>query len=172
MAFNSDYRWCVAYRCVQLLTLLDIQWVMHRTVQDQLDYRAVCAHWVPNKSHRLWQSSLYRAVWAFLVSIGHVTLIKESNFGAEMWLITQNLKPEKSNKENGSIVISKYDRGKLSWDQNHVLVLDFLDHGDTVECYCGTLSLRWPYFCKRPQLLRQSIVLLHANARRHTSNWT
>jgi len=60
-------------------------------------------------------------VWASLVSIGHVALIKESSFGAEMWLITQNLKPEKrcvmeklsspSSKENGSIVISKDDHG-------------------------------------------------------------
>jgi len=68
--------------------------------------------------------------------------IKEGSFGAETWLITQNLKPEKgcviekllspSNKEYGSIVISKNDHGKLSWDHKHVLVLDFLDHGDTV----------------------------------------
>ena len=71
-------------------------------------------------------------VWAFLVTFGHVTLIKESSFGAETWLITQNLKPEKSSKENGSIVISIDDRGKLCWYQKHVLVLDFLDHGDTV----------------------------------------
>jgi len=35
-------------------------------------------------------------------------------------------------KQNGSIVISKEDRGKLSWDHIHVLILDFLDHGDTV----------------------------------------
>ena len=49
-----------------------------------------------------------------------------------MWLITQNLKPEKSSKENESIVISKDDHGKLSLDQKHVLVLDFLDHGDSV----------------------------------------
>jgi len=27
-------------------------------------------------------------------------------------------------------------------------------------------------FCKRPQLLHQSIVLLHENARHHTPNWT
>jgi len=54
-------------------------------------------------------------VWAFLVSLGHVTLIKEISFGAETWLITQNLKPEKSNKESGSIVISTDDLGKLSW---------------------------------------------------------
>jgi len=84
---------------------------------------------------------LYGTVRAFLVSIGHVTLIKGSSFGAETWLITQNLKPEKgcmvqklsspSSKENGSIVISK-DCEKLSWDHKHVLVLDFLDHGDTV----------------------------------------
>jgi hypothetical protein len=51
---------------------------------------------------------------------------------AETWLITQNLKQEKSSKENGSIVISKDDRRKLSWYQKHVLVLNFLDHGDTV----------------------------------------
>ena len=57
-------------------------------------------------------------------------------------VITQNLKPEKgcvidklsssSSKENGSTVISKDDRGNLSWDHKHVLVLDFLDHGNTV----------------------------------------
>jgi len=51
-------------------------------------------------------------------------VIKENNFGAETWLITQNLKPEKGcvidklsspfSKENGSIVISKDDCGKLS----------------------------------------------------------
>jgi len=85
-------------------------------------------------------------VWAFLVSIGHVTLTKESHFGAETWLNTQNLKPDKGSvieklsspcsKENGSIVISKNDHGKLSWYHKHVLVLDFLDHGDTV---CGLL---------------------------------
>jgi hypothetical protein len=66
----------------------------------------------------------------------------ESSFGAETWLITQNLKPEKGcvieklsspfSKENGSILISKNDRGKLSWDHKHVLVLDFLDNGDTI----------------------------------------
>ena len=26
---------------------LDIHWVVHRIVQNQLDYREVCAHWVP-----------------------------------------------------------------------------------------------------------------------------
>jgi len=34
-------------------------------------------------------------VWACLVSIGHVTLMKESSFGSETWLITQILTPGK-----------------------------------------------------------------------------
>jgi hypothetical protein len=79
-------------------------------------------------------------VWDFLVSIGHVTLIKEGCSGAETWLIIhtetrkgcviENLSAP-SSKENENIVISKDDPGKLSWDQKHMLVLDFLDHGDT-----------------------------------------
>ena len=85
---------------------------------------------------------MYGTVWAFLVSIGHVTLIKEGSSGAETWLITQIQKPEKgcvienlsapSSKENENIVISKDDRGKPSWDHKHVLVLEFVEHGDTV----------------------------------------
>jgi len=97
-------------------------------------------------------------VWAFLISIGHITLIKGSSFGSETWLITQNLKPGRGcvieklsspfNKENGSIVINKDNCFKLSWDHKHVLVLDFLDHGLTLpaDCYCGTLSLWRPFF--------------------------
>jgi len=44
------YRWCVAYRHIQLLTFdrgLDIHWEVHRIVRNLLDYREVCAHWVP-----------------------------------------------------------------------------------------------------------------------------
>ena len=67
---------------------------------------------------------------------------QRDQFWAKTWLITQNLKPEKgcvieklsspSSKENGSIVICKDDGGKLSWDHKHVLVLYFLDHGDSL----------------------------------------
>jgi len=97
-----------------------------------------------------------------------------------MWLITQNLKPGKGyvieklsspfNKENGNIVISKDDCGKLSWDHKHVLVLDFLDHGLTLpnDCCCGTLSL-WQsffangfgYFAKLLSLCMKMPVVTH-----------
>jgi hypothetical protein len=58
---------------------LDIHWVVHRIVWDQLDYREVCVNWVP-KNPTLMTKLI---VWAFLVSIGHVTLNKEGSSGAE-----------------------------------------------------------------------------------------
>jgi hypothetical protein len=67
-------------------------------------------------------------VWAFLVSIAHVALIRESNFGAETLLNTQNVTPEKvcvieklsspSSKENESIVISKEAKDNCLWTIN------------------------------------------------------
>ena len=123
------------------------------------------------ESHGWWRR-LYGTVWAFLVFIGHVTLIRESSFGAETWLITQNLKLEKgcmieklsssSSKANES-VISKDDHGKLSGDHKHVLVLYFLHHGDSLlivivvhlpNCACFlqkvsvTLPKYWPFAWK------------------------
>jgi len=70
---------------------LEIHWIVHRIVRDQLDYREVCVNWV----QIITQMMTKLIVWAFLVSIGHVTLIKEGTFEAETWLITQNLKPDK-----------------------------------------------------------------------------
>jgi hypothetical protein len=134
---------------------LDIHWVVYSIVREQLDYREMCVCVLGAKeSQRCWQSSLCGIVCAFLVSIEHVTLIKESSFVSETWLITQNLKWGKgcvieklsslSNKENRSIVISKDDCGKLSWDNKHVLVLDCLDHGLTLPADCYKLMAAPP----------------------------
>jgi hypothetical protein len=55
---------------------LYIHWIVHRIVQDQLDYVEVCAHSVPknaaddDKAHCMGLSCI----------IGHVTLIIESSF--------------------------------------------------------------------------------------------
>jgi len=56
---------------------LDIDWVVHRIVQDQLDYREVCAHWVPKNP----TDDDKATVWAFLVSIGHV----DTDQGEQFW---------------------------------------------------------------------------------------
>jgi len=98
-------------------------------------------------------------VWAFLVSIGHVTVIKERSFGAETWLITQTLKPEKgrvtekllspSSKEYGSIVISKYEHGKLLGTIKMFLFWISLTMVTLfADCYSDTLSLWWTFFAK------------------------
>jgi len=137
---------------------LDIHWVVHRIVWYQLDYRELCAHWVPKHPKDDDKAQCMGLYGPFLYPLDMFTLIKESSFGTETWLITQNLKPGKgcmieklsspSNKENGSIVISEDECGKLSWDHEHVLVFDFLDHGLTLpaDCYCGTLRLWRPFF--------------------------
>ena len=134
---------------------LDIHWVVHRNVWDQLDYREVCAHWVP----KILQMITNLIVWAFLVSIGHITLIKQSSFGAEIWLITHNLKPENrcvveklpspSSKENGNIVISKDDRGKRLGTINMCLFwISWAMVTLSADCYCDTLRLQRPFFTK------------------------
>ena len=113
----------------------------------------------------------YLIVWDCLVSVGHITLIKGSIFGSETWLIKQNLTLGKGcvieklwstpSKENGSIVISNTDHGKLPWDHKHVLVLDILDHGLTLpdDWYCGTLSLRQTFFASRPSYVTKLLSL-------------
>ena len=115
---------------------LDIHWVVHRIVWDQLDYREVHVNWVPknptvdDKAHCIGLSCI------------HWTCYTDQREQFWSWNLVNYIKPEKgcvienlsapSSKENENTVISKDDRGKLSWDHKHVLVLDFLDHGDTV----------------------------------------
>ena len=54
-----------------------------------------------------------------------------------------------SSKENGSIVISKDDHGKLSWDHKMFLFWISLTMVTlSVDCYCDTLSVRRPSFAK------------------------
>jgi hypothetical protein len=60
------------------------------------------------------------------LELKHVLLLK-----TRKRLVVENLSAP-SSKENEDIVINKDDRGKLSWDNKHVLVLYFLDHCDTV----------------------------------------
>jgi len=132
---------------------LDIHWVVHRIVQDHLDYREMCTLGA-KESHRWWQSSLYGTVEAFILSTWHVILIKASTFGAGTWLITEKgcvIEKLSSpySKENGSIVISKDGMEDflgtiymcLFWIPLTMMIL-------TVDCYCGTLSLRQPFFAK------------------------
>ena len=56
--------------------------------------------------------------------------------------------------------------------ENRSTVISKDDYGNTVLSVIVVHLAYGSHFCKRPQLLRHNIVLLHANARRHTANWT
>jgi len=134
------------------------------------------------ESHRWLQSSLYGSVWAFLVSFGNITLIKESSFGAEIlllyktwnqkkdvWQRNYHLPPAKKMEALSSPKMTMENclgtiKMCMFWISLIIVTL-------CAECYCSTLSLWWPFFAKG-LFLCQSIVLLHENARHHTPNWT
>ena len=109
------------------------------------------------ESHRWWQSSLFGNVWAFLVSFGHVTLIKESCFGAETWLLHKtwnqkndvwkrncHLPPAKKMEALSSVKMTvEICLGTINtcffWISLAMVTL-------CADCYCGTLSLQRPFF--------------------------
>jgi hypothetical protein len=98
---------------------------------------------------------LYGTLWAFLVSIGHVTLITEGSFEAETWLITQNLKQEKGFViENPAKKMETLSSVKITVENclgtiNVCLCWISLTMVTLwAKCYCGTLSLQWPFFAK------------------------
>ena len=136
---------------------LDIHWVVHRIVCDQLDDREVCAHWVPknptddDKAHCIGLYGIFLYPLDMLQWSKRAVLERKHGYLHKTWnwkkdVIEKLSSP--SSKENGSTVFSKDDCGKLSWDHKHVLVLDFLDHGDIADCYSGKISLWWPFFAK------------------------
>ena len=176
MAFNSgrtdvDKYWlghqacplqrCVAYRYVQLLTLLESSRHSLGSAQNCPvpigSLRSLCTLGA-KESHRWWQSSLYGTVWAFLVSIWHVTLIKESSFGVETWLITQNLKPEKecvidyhlppAKKMEALSSVKMTVENWLGTINMCLFWISLIMVTLFARCYCGTLSLWWPFFAK------------------------
>ena len=47
---TTDDAWHTDVFSCYIARELDIHWVVHIIVWDQLDYREVCAHWVPNNA--------------------------------------------------------------------------------------------------------------------------
>lgn len=86
------------------------------------------------------------------------------------WCHSNSPKPKKFKKTHG-----KKKMATVFWDQNGVLLVDFLEKGQTVtsERYCQTLrTLRRAIQNKRRGMLSSGIVFLHDNARPHTAHCT
>ena len=79
-------------------------------------------------------------------------------FGAETWIITQNLKPENgcvieklsspSSKEDGSIVFSRDVENCLGTINMCLFWISLTMETLSADCYGGTLSLWQPFFAK------------------------
>ena len=159
---------------------LDIHWVEHRIVWNQLDYREVCVYWVTknpkhdNKSHCM---GLPCICWTYYTD-------QREHFW--IWNMVNYTKPDTRKRmcDRKTIIYlqqrkwKNFHQEQWPWqtvlDHKNVLLLNFLDHGLTLpdDSYCSTLRLWQPFFCKLPQLFHQVIVPLHENARHHTPNWT
>ena len=89
---TTDNAWRTDYSVADVDREMDIDCVVHIIVWDQLDYREVCANWVPKNPTDDDKVHCMGLFGPFLYSLDMLTVIRESSFGAEPWLITQNLK--------------------------------------------------------------------------------
>ena len=119
---------------------LDIHWTVHRIIRDQLGYREVCAH----GCQKILKVMTKLIAWE-CVGLSCIHLICYTDQTAQLWNwnMVNYTKPENrkrmydklpapSIKEYGSVVIGKDDRGKPTCYHKHVLVMDFLGHGNIV----------------------------------------
>ena len=161
--------------------------VLYELVTKELQYRKVCARWVPKmltethkqkrmQSARLILERYERDGDEFLSHIvtGDETWIAYSNVETKrrsmQWRHSDSPKPKKFMQTHG-----KKQMATVFWDEKGILLVDFLEQGQTVtsERYCQTLrNLRRAIQNKRRGMLSSGIVFLHDNARPHTAHRT
>jgi histone-lysine N-methyltransferase SETMAR len=157
-----------------------------RTLTEKLEYRKVCARWVPcmlTEDHQ-WQridssreflqcyadendnfsDSIVTGdeTWAF-----HFT--PETKQQSREWRHSSSPKPRKfkTTQYAGKVMATVF------WDRKGVLLVDFMAHGTIINTdrYCETLKkLRWAIQNRRRRMLTKGICLLHDNARPHVGH--
>ena len=62
----------------------------------------------------------------------------------------------------------------FGWENKGILLVDFLDHGDSVcaECYCSTCGRSWQGTCEKLRLMCLGIIIWHNNAWFHPAKGT
>ena len=159
-----------------------------RTLTEKLEYRKVCARWVPcmlTEDHQ-WQridssreflqcyadendnfsDSIVTGdeTWAF-----HFT--PETKQQSREWRHSSSPKPRKfkTTQSAGKVMATVF------WDRKGVLVVDFMAHGTTINAdrYCETLKkLRRAIQNWRRGMLTKGVCLLHDNAQPHVARQT
>ena len=162
--------------------------LLHDVVTSRLGYRKVCARWVPKMLTDDHKKRRKESAMAFLkqyrkegdqmlsqIVTGDETWIShstpESKEQSKQWKHSDSPAPKKF-KQTAS---TKKIMCTVFWDRHGVLLVEFLPNGQTVNSdkYCSTLTnLRRAIQNKRRGMLSRGILLLHDNARPHTSAQT
>ncbi|UYV79440.1 hypothetical protein LAZ67_17002625, partial [Cordylochernes scorpioides] len=157
-------------------------------MSDVLNFRKVCARWVPrllSENHKQQRMEAARAFLEMHRRDGD-QLFSRIVTGDESWVHhstpetkRQSMvwkKPEESAPKKAKVTISV---GKVMaivfWDCKGVLLVDYLPPNTTVNAarYCEILTkLRAAIKRKRPGLLSRKVLLVHDNARPHAAQTT
>ena len=158
------------------------------TIIHQLGYRKVCARWVPrmltdqNKEAR-------KAIASELLQRFHVEgeeFLKKIVTGDETWVhffepeskrqsMEWHHKQSPKKKKFKTVPSAGKVMATVFWDEEGVILLDFLEQGCTINSvrYVTTLQkLKARLKRVRPTKSMEDVLLLHDNARPHTSHHT
>jgi len=138
----------------------DIHWVVHRIVQDQLDYREVCAHWMPKNptDDKVQCMGLYGPFlypldmlhWSkrAVLELKHVKLCKTWNQKNDVWQRNYHLSLAKKNACFG-----------FPWPWWHYLLIVIVVHLAYGSYFC---KRSW-YFTKVLSLRMKMSGIIHPN---------
>lgn len=161
---------------------------LHRIIVEHLQYRKICARWVPkmltedNKTQRMLTSS---QILERYEADGEEFLARIVT-GDETWVHYDTPESKRASmqwKHKGSPNVVKFKKTlslkkimvTVFWDEKGPILIDFLPQGSTIngEKYRETLTnLRKALKDRRPGKLSKGIQLLHDNARPHTATPT
>ncbi|KFM62375.1 Histone-lysine N-methyltransferase SETMAR, partial [Stegodyphus mimosarum] len=158
---------------------------VHKIIADHLEFRKVCARWVPRLLTEEHKGKRFESAFAFLQTEGNDVLDKIVT-GDETWIHHFSPETKRSSLEwkHCSSPTRKKCRtvpsaGKvmmtLFFDREGVVHTEFMPKGATINAssYCETLKrLRKSLKNRRPGKLSKGIVLLHDNARPHAAKQT
>ena len=183
---RSNRRFTVSELCAKFPSISRSS--VYKILTEQLQYRKLCARWVPkmlsedHKSRRMvvaltfltryeeeGDDLLKKIVTGDETWVSHVT--PETKRQSSQWMHTNSpSKPKKFKQTFGRKVMAT-----VFWDHKGVLLIEFMEPGTTINAaaYCLTLRrLRRAIQNKRRGMLTSGILLLHDNACPHSARST
>ncbi len=159
--------------------------LIHQIVTEKLQYRKLCARWVPKMLTDTHKTNRFTSSLTILqkFNIEGNDFLQRIVTGDETWVYYKTPETKEASKQwkhhnsPGHVKFKKENSARklmvsVFWDSEGVLLVDFMTRGTTIngEAYRNTLrKLRTAIKNKRPGKLSRGIELLHDNARPHTA---